>query len=174
VHVPGGLADAVVESATPEWYEMLGVRPPIGRLLTLSDAPPAQEAARVAVISYRFWQRYFGGDPAAIGQHIAIDTSPPLTVIGVTPREFHGLQVDGAADVAVPLAVMRQWAGDLTRPHRARNLIARLRPAVTLDQARAEVLTLWPDVQRAAMPPALPPADQQDLRNARIVVESIA
>jgi putative ABC transport system permease protein len=174
VRVPGGLADAVVESATPEWYALLGVHPFLGRLLSTADAPSPQEAAPVAVISYRFWQRYFGGDPSAIGQHIAIDNSPPLVVIGVTPPQFHGLQVDGAADVAVPLAVMRQWAGDLRRPHRARNLIGRLRPGVTIEQARAEVQTLWPDVQRTAMPPSLPATDQQELRNARVKVESIA
>jgi len=174
VHVPGGMADAVVESATPEWYALLGVRPLVGRLISTADAPSREQAAPVAVISHRFWQRYFAGDPGAIGQHIAIDNSPPLTVIGVTPPEFHGLQVDGAADVAVPLAVMRQWAGDLRRPHRARNLIGRLRQGVTIEQERAEVRALWPDVQRTSMPATLPAAEQDDLRRARIDVESLA
>src|SRR5436305_508674 len=107
-------------------------------------------------------------------QRITMDTSPPLTIIGVTPPEFHGLQVDGAADIAIPLAVLRQWGGDLTRPNRARNLIARLRPGVTIERARAQVSALWPEVQHSAMPGALPPAEQQDLRRARITVASMA
>src|SRR5438093_12601388 len=175
VRLPGGApADAVVESTAPELYEMLGVHPFLGRLLAAADAPSRGDAAPVAVISYRFWWRYFGGDPGAIGQRITMDTSPPLTIIGVTPPEFHGLQVDGAADVAIPLAVLRQWGGDLTRPNRARNLIARLRPGVTIEQARADVSALWPEVQQSSMPGALPPAEQQDLRRARITVASIA
>jgi predicted permease len=165
--------DAGVESATADSFALLGVRPFLGRLISSADVPSLTQGAAVAVISHRFWQRQFGGDPGAVNDTITIDGFP-LTIVGVTPPEFHGLQVDGGADVMVPLAMLRQFGGDLRRPHRARNAIGRLRPGVTLEQARAEAEALWPAVQIAAMPAGLSAVDQADLRRARVTVESIA
>jgi predicted permease len=171
--VRGVQVEAGVETGTPDSFALLGVRPFAGRLTSVADAPTLTEAAPVAVIGHRFWQRQFGGDPRAVGETIRIE-SVALTVIGVTPPAFHGLQVDGGADVFVPQAIMRQLGGDLTRPHRARNAIGRLRPDVTIAQAQAEAAALWPVVQREAMPGGLSAADQNDLRRARIAVESLA
>ena len=56
----------------------------------------------MAVLSYGFWQREFGGDASVIGRSIALD-GHPFTVIGVTPRDFFGVQVGRTFDVAVPL-----------------------------------------------------------------------
>ena len=171
--VRGTQLDAGVEAATPEFFTVLGLRPFIGRLISAVDAPTLADAAPVAVISYRFWERQFGADPHALDEAIRID-SMRLTIIGVTPRGFHGLQVDGGGDIFVPLAVMRQLGGDLTRPPRARNVIGRLRPGATVAQAQAEAATLWPIVQREAMSGGLPAADQNDLRRARMTVSSLA
>src|SRR5687767_6362313 len=136
--VRGPLVDGAVESATPEFHAMLGVRPLAGRLLSASDTPPDGEAAPVVVIGSRFSRQHFDSDAAAIGQRIVVE-GVPLTVIGVTPPGFHGLQVDGGADFLMPLGILRQIAGDPRLPIRSRNIIARLRSGVSIEQARAEI-----------------------------------
>jgi predicted permease len=171
--VPSGQIDAAVETATPESYRLLGVRAVVGRLISSEDAPSLTQGAPVAVISYRFWQRHFNGDSGVLGRPLTV-SGVPLTIVGVTEPAFQGLQVDGGADIGVPLAMMRQFGGDLRRPHRARNAIGRLRAGVTLEQARAELRASWPEVQRTAMPAGLPLSEQQDLQHARIDVESFA
>ena len=168
----GPQLEGLVETATPEFYPMLGVRPLAGRLLSPADAPLDGEAAPVVVLGERFWRQQFGGDPHAIGQRLTVD-GVPLTVIGVTPPGFHGLQVDAGADFLVPMSVLRRIAGDPRAPLRARNLIGRLRPGVTLEDARAEMSALWPAVQEAGMPPGLPAAAQQQIRAVRPKVEGI-
>ena len=161
--VRGPLVDGTVESATPEYHAMLGVRPLAGRLLLASDSPPDGNAAPVVVIGARFSRQHFDGDAAAIGQRIVV-SGVPLTVIGVTPPGFHGLQVDGGADFLVPLGILRQIAGDPRLPVRGWNIIARLRPGVSIEQARAEIAALWPSIQEVTLPPGLSAAGQRQMR----------
>jgi predicted permease len=167
----GASVDGGVESVMPEYFEMLGIRPSIGRLITREEAA-GRDGAPVVVISHRFWQRQFGGDPQAVGAAIKIENTL-LTVVGVTPPEFHGLQAAGGADFFVTVPTLRPITGDSTRPLRARNVIARLRPGVTLEQARAELEAGWPAI-RAAPVPGLPPRDQDEMRSQRATLESIA
>jgi predicted permease len=169
----GESVEGGVESATPEFYDMLGVRPFLGRFITTADAPEVGESASVVVLGYRFWQRHFGGDPNVLGEIIKVD-GVPLEIVGVMRPEFRGLQVDGGADFLLPLAALRRMAGDPSRPIRSLNVIGRLRPGVTLEQARVEVAALWPAVQASTMPAALTPVERDDLRSARTKVDSLA
>lgn len=167
----GVLTPAGIEGGTPQYYKVLGVRPFLGRFISDADAPPAREAAPVVVIGYRFWQKQFGGDPHAIGETLTVD-GMPLTIIGVTPPEFHGLYVDAGSDFSVPMSVIRKLAGDPTRPIRARNIIARLRAGITLEQARAEVSAIWPGIQGATLPSGLSPREQDEMRAQQVKIES--
>lgn len=85
------------------WFEVLGLKPSVGRLLNSADDIPGR--VPVAVISDRYWRRRFGQSPAVIGSVIDLDTTP-TEVIGVLPAEFTGLTVGTSeGDVWVPLAL---------------------------------------------------------------------
>jgi len=174
--VHGVLSPAVLEAMTPEYYDILGIQPFLGRFISADDAPSTGEPAAVVVLGHRFWQRHFGGDAAAIGRRLAVEGTP-LTIIGIMPPEFRGLQVDAGSDIFVPLTLLpRIFArgSDIRRPLRPHRAIGRLREGVTLEQARAEIETLWPSIQAATIPPGLSPAQQDDIRSLKVQVESVA
>jgi putative ABC transport system permease protein len=169
--IHGALVDGNIEGVTRDYYKVLGVRPLIGRLLADDDMPQNGDAARVVVLSWQFWQRNLGGDSKAIGDTLIIQ-NVPLTIVGVMPPGFHGLQVDGGADFTMPLAVLRDLAGDRSLPPRGYNMIGRRRADVSLEQARAEILAIWPGLRDATLPAGLSPAQRTQTRALRAVVQS--
>jgi predicted permease len=110
------------------FFRMLGVKPVIGRLIGPGDAA----YSAVAVVSWSYWKNKFNLDPAIVGKRIVVE-DVPVTVVGVTPPEFFGLQVGVRADIWMPMAVE---SGPL-------QLIARLRPGISIEQARAEMAVLF-------------------------------
>src|SRR5436190_419831 len=66
---------------------VLGVPPLIGRVFNEADGPAGEQPQRVVVLTYRFWQRHFGGQPEALGQTLSLNREP-YTVIGVLPRQY--------------------------------------------------------------------------------------
>ena len=94
---------------------MLGVPAILGRTFTdADDRRGGGPDGPVAVISYSFWQRRFGGAADAIGRTLTLDRVP-FTIVGVMPPDFFGLDVGRAFDVAVPIrhraAVSREGVG---------------------------------------------------------------
>ena len=67
--------------------DVLGVPPLLGRVFHQADGPPGEQAQRVVVLTYRFWQRHFGGRPEAVGQTLFLNREPYI-VIGVLPRQY--------------------------------------------------------------------------------------
>jgi predicted permease len=124
-----GLTPETVEGqyVVGDFFPVLGVKPAIGRLIGPQDGSP------VAVVSWSCWKNRFHLDPAILGKHIIVD-DVPVTVIGVTPRGFDGLQV-----VLRPDIWLRAIPGRTSL-----SLVGRLRPGVSLDQARAEMAVLYP------------------------------
>lgn len=133
----GGEA-AIGELVSGSFFEVLGVKPHLGRLIAPSDdlAPGAHP---VVVLSHRYWQRRFGGDPAIVGTTLRL-SGYPMTVIGVTPPGFDGLDPGQATDLRVPLAIqaeLRQAPSTLRqRGARELNIIGRLKRGVSLEQAQ--------------------------------------
>ncbi len=84
-------------------FEVLGLSPVLGRLLQAAD-DRGPGGPLVAVISYDFWQRHFSGDVGIVGRSFDL-MGQPFTVVGVTPREFFGLEPGRAIDITVPLSV---------------------------------------------------------------------
>jgi len=129
-----------------DYFRGLGVRPAAGRLISPDDDRPG--APPVAVVSYGFSQRRFGGAANAAGQPILIDNLP-FAVVGVTPPEFFGVDPAAAPDVYLPLhtnellGAGRQFGfgpGDyLERNYYWIQIMARLRPGVSRAQAQAAV-----------------------------------
>jgi putative ABC transport system permease protein len=116
---------------------LLGVNTVTGRPISAVDDQPASPA--VALLGYGLWQRRFGGAESVIGQTITLDHQS-YTVIGVLPARFELLQQ--APDFVV---AMGPWASKLPDDrswHPGINVIARLKPSVSLNQARADMSTI--------------------------------
>ncbi|MBL8204846.1 MAG: ABC transporter permease [Blastocatellia bacterium] len=142
------LADGQAEAAsgqvvTGNYHVGLGVQPVLGRLLMDEDDKPS--APPVAVLSYRYWQKRFGGDTTVVGKQINLNNRA-FTVIGVTPSGFDGAgQVGSTQDVTIPLTMEPQLNDD---PQRSSmygagrwwlRVMGRLQPGATPEQAQAQL-----------------------------------
>ena len=116
-------------------FRSLGVRPAIGRLIGPGDDQAGRGA--VAVVSWPYWRRVFGLDPAIVGASMTIDGAA-ATIIGVTSRDFSGLEPGTRPDVWRPLR-LRPPQGRRLSDQFGLKLMARLKPGVSLEQARAEM-----------------------------------
>ncbi|MGH9445480.1 MAG: ABC transporter permease, partial [Terriglobia bacterium] len=119
-------------------FPMLGAEAALGRLFTPQEDVPG---IHVALLSYGLWQHHYGGAPAIIGHAIEIDRQP-YTIFGVMPRDFEfplrGPEDNGAPAVLwVPMgftpAELQSWGGTYNY-----SVLGKLRPGVSLDQARSE------------------------------------
>ncbi len=155
------------------YYSTLGIEPFLGRLIGRSDVAVSQGTSEpVAVITYRCWASRYGADRAIVGKTIRID-GRPFTIIGVTPKAFNGLIIDGSSEVTVPIAAPGApvYRGrDMLWLH----LVGRLKPGITLEQARAQLTALWPHVQEATLPDNYNAARRTRFFTRRIDVQSSA
>ncbi|MGC2621487.1 MAG: ABC transporter permease [Acidobacteriaceae bacterium] len=116
---------------------MLGVNTVAGRLINVRDDQPASPG--VALLGYGLWQRRFGGAESVIGQAITLDRQR-YTVIGVLPQRFELLQQ--TPDFVIALTPWASKLPDDRSWHPGINAIARLKPDVSLSQARADMSTV--------------------------------
>jgi predicted permease len=126
------------------YFRVMGVNPALGRLFRPEeDVGPGEHA--VAVVSHQFWMAQFGGDPGVVGSTISLNRET-FTVVGITPPTFGGHVTGMRPDVFLPLMaapILRGNAGlfDQRQSHWFQ-VVGRLRPGVTLEQARAAVRTV--------------------------------
>ncbi len=132
-------------SATFRLFPMLGVRPIIGR--DFSEKDNVEGSPDVALISYGYWQRRFGGDPKVIGRRIMADGAAH-EIIGVLPRGFWFM--DQGHDLVMPLQFNRSKVKLLGYNFQA---IARLHPGVSIEQANADVTRMIGVEPRKFPPP---------------------
>jgi predicted permease len=162
------------------YYAGLRVQPRLGRAITVDDDKPG--AVPVAVLSHQFWQERFAANRAVIGQQIKLNKAY-FTIIGVTPPSFTGTsQVDYHSDVAVPLALEpllrgeRSTLGTPTKPGVWWiNVMGRLKPGATYEQARESLTGTFQASALAAMPPprkASQPAQIDPKDYPRLITES--
>ncbi|HEY2798041.1 MAG TPA: ABC transporter permease [Thermoanaerobaculia bacterium] len=157
------------QAVTGTYFEGVGVRPILGREIVESDDRPG--AAPVVVISHRFWQEQFGGDPAVVGRPLTLNRLA-FTVVGVNPSAFVGtLQVDYRAEVTVPLAFESALLGDASaltpKDGRSRwflNVMGRLAPGATEEQALESLAGVFQVAALDVMPP--PTRDNEPARLA--------
>jgi predicted permease len=167
VEAGGAPAQAIAANVTGRCFATFGVAPLLGRPIVDADAPLSRPGNRVAVIGHRFWTRMFGADPSAVGRTIRVE-GLELTVIGVMPLGFGGLEVDSGADLFVPFDTI--FRAPANRRPLASNILGRLRPGVSLELATAQLQTRWPAVLEVAVPPTLPAVERADMRAARPTV----
>ncbi|MGC2698533.1 MAG: ABC transporter permease [Candidatus Angelobacter sp.] len=120
------------QAVSGELLPALGVQPVLGRVFTIHEDKPD---AHVAMISYRLWQNWFGGDNAVIGRQLQVN-SQPCTIIGVLPADFyfHTRSSDVWLTLGLnPAENLRKTQG------RWMWAVARLKPGVPLRQARTEM-----------------------------------
>ena len=142
-------------AVSDNYFGGLGVRPVAGTLFTGKSGSPVH-----VVLGYSFWMKNFGGDPNAIGTAVRVDGAPAV-ITGVVERSFRGtltgVEMDGYVDVedyGVLNPEVNRW---LYRNRKARpiNVLARLRPGVSVEEAQASI-----DVLMAALATEYPGTDQ--------------
>ncbi len=118
-------------------FPMLGVQPLLGRFF-LADAD-VQGKDHEIILGYRLWQRAFGGDPSVVGKSITLQ-GEPYTVVGVMPGSFRFAPFWATnAEVYAPLALGDRAA---SRESNSLRVFARLKPGVSVDEARSEMATI--------------------------------
>jgi predicted permease len=137
---------------TPRTFEVLRVKPLAGRVLSAADF--AADAPGAAVLSSDLWQTRFGSDPGVIGRGVALD-GQPFTIVGVVAedafgllRQRTGLFQPGGRDRCVITPLVQQRSGESERILKylssqrdapSVTAIGRLRPGVSIDQARSDL-----------------------------------
>ena len=140
-----GVEIGQVEYVSGGYFQILGIGAAAGRVITPSDdtasGPP------VVVLSHRYWQQRFNGDPRVIGQQFSVNTYP-LVIAGVAEKGFGGLFNGDEPDVFMALTMY-----PVTNPGAAQEwntahsywltCVARLKPDVSIQQAQASMPVLW-------------------------------
>jgi len=144
------------EMVTGNYFAVLGVKPALGRVFGPLEYGEKPNGYSIAVISSRLWQSYFNSDPSIVGKTIRVNQHD-LTIVGVAPPDFRGTLSGLAFDVWIPFMMHPQIQGVgewMLGDRQTRQLlcVARLKPGVTLAQARAEISTLALLMSKANVP----------------------
>ena len=132
------------ELVSGNYFEGLGVRPALGRLIVPSDE--ALNANLVVVLSFNYWKAHFASDPTIVNQTLLINTQP-FTIIGVAPSGFRSIVAGSVEDLFVPVTakgvITPRWQDLEDRRSNWLTLSARLKPGVTRQQAEVAMAPLW-------------------------------
>jgi predicted permease len=128
------------------YFPVLDIQPALGRLLTPAD-DQSVGAHFVVVLSHDYWQTRMGSDPGALNGTLMVN-GQPMTVVGVAPKGFRGTTLGIEPDIFVPLTMRELMEPFFSQGFDNRRsywayLFARLRPEVTVEQARAQVGALY-------------------------------
>ena len=170
-----------------EFYRALEITPVIGRPIRPEDDVPTQEN-QVAVISYEYWTRRFARNPSAIGKIIKLN-EVPVTVIGVNPESFTGIEPGGHFEIWAPLHLSPAVYGNLEHgaefnPQSERSfldedkiwsipMLGRLRPGVSDAEAQASLDALF-QAQVDANPGPLASFLKEPAKRPRFLLQSAA
>ena len=122
------------------FFETLGLRPAIGRFMG-PEADDLGHPPAVAVVSWSYWKGKFNLDPAILGREIIVNDKP-VTIIGVAEQGFHGLSEEMSQDIWLALA-MKPVIDESSLGWGSLSLVGRLKPGISLRQARAEMAVLF-------------------------------
>jgi putative ABC transport system permease protein len=170
----GNIAERIPgQAVTSQFFDVFGVRPIAGRTFSGEDA---RARAKVVVLSERLWQSRFGSDPTLLGRTLTLDDEP-LTVIGIVPGDFRILYRADMWTLFVPRRSPEQ------RRQHYLQVVGRLKPDVSLDQARAGmgaiadgIAAVSPDTNRGwgvTIEPLRNAVVGQDLRTTTIVLAGV-
>jgi len=127
------------------YFPVLGLKPALGRLLSPQDDQTIG-GNFVTVLSYAYWQSYLGSNPAVIGDQIMVN-GQSMTIVGVAPPEFNGTTLGSRPFVFIPITMrglmIPGWKGFENRTWYWVYLFGRLKPGVTIEQARRGLNALY-------------------------------
>ena len=123
-------------AVSSNFFETLQISPALGRVFDATEERIGQH--QVAMLSHAIWQKHFNADPNLIGQTIALDGAP-YTVIGIAPAELR-LEFMSDPDLYVPITF--DSTESTMRSERTLNAIARLKPGVSVADAKADLVTI--------------------------------
>ena len=136
-HAPEAVS---VISTQANFFQLLGVSPYIGRVFV--NGEDSKGSNRVLLLSYAFWKTHFGGRADALGQTLELNAAT-YTIVGVLPAWY---RVPAEADLWVPLDMSLENLG--RRGSHSWRAIGRMKPGVTLEQARADLRTIAERLQK--------------------------
>jgi predicted permease len=152
------------------FFDTLGVRPALGRLITERD-DSAGCAAPAVVLSHGFWRREYGGRPSALGETILLD-GHRFDIVGVAREGFFGVDVGRSFDVALPLCsepIFGEAQSSTTDPATwFLSVIGRLKPDWSGTRAEAQLRTALPAILERTLPARYVPEDAASYRNFSI------
>jgi predicted permease len=161
------------ELVTGNYFQVLGVRPFLGRVLTVQDET-APGANPVTVLSYGYWTRHFGSDPNILNKQLAVNGNS-LTVVGVARPGFAGVQVGQIPDLFIPITMKAQmtpnWDGLADRNDHWVTMLGRLKPGVSAEKAQAGLAPVYRALMEGdATALKLSARDQQEFVNRKLVL----
>jgi putative ABC transport system permease protein len=161
-------ADTLMVSG--EFFNVLGVQPVLGRLISSADDYRGC-GAQGAVLSYPFWQREFGGRTEILGSKLTLN-GQPFQIIGVTPASFYGVDVGQNFDVAVAICsepVFSTKGPLMDRPDSWWiDTIGRLKPGWTIERASAQLAAISPGIFAATLPGEYDGVQKKDYLSFRL------
>jgi len=129
------------ELVSGNYFEVLGVRSALGRVLTSQDETVAG-ANPETVLSYGYWERHFGRDPGILNKQLVVN-GVSMTVVGVVAPGFFGVQVGQTPDIFIPVTMKAQmtpnWDGLADRKDHWLAMLGRLKPGMSLAKAEAGI-----------------------------------
>ena len=141
------------EIVSGNYFDVLGVKPALGRLFVPAD-DAAQNGNPVVVLSFNYWNSHFGADPRVINQVLYVN-GHPFTIIGVTGPDFHSAIAGYTPKLFVPMMtkplVTPGWNDLDNRRSAWLTVIARLKPGMTPAQAEAAMTPLWRSLRAAEL-----------------------
>ncbi len=134
---PGSPFREMGMEVTPSFFTLLKARPLEGRLFIEEDGEFGSE--RKVILSYGLWRELYGGDESVIGQEMRINSATYI-IMGIMPEDFRFL--DDEPRLWLPLAFTDDQKSDDSRHSNQYQMIARLKPGATLEQARSQLVAL--------------------------------
>src|SRR5438876_4339640 len=134
------------ELVTGNYFDVLGVRPTLGRVLSPAD-DDVQGAHPVVMLRHSYWMRHFGGDAGVLNQAILVNNTE-MSIVGVAQAGFSGIQVGQTPDIFVPstmkgqMTPIRNGLDDWNDSFLA--VLARRKPGVSMEQAQAGINVDYP------------------------------
>jgi predicted permease len=167
-------ADGMLVSGS--YFSVLGLEPALGRLIGPADDPAPGES-HVVVLTHAYWQTRFAADPAVVGRTMIVN-GQQMTIVGVGPRGFDGTTVGVEPKVFLPITLRAllqpAWKGFEDRRSYSFYLFGRLKPAVSIEQARASLAVPYHaivnDVE-ASLQRGMSPQTLERFRNKPLVLE---
>ena len=136
------------QRVSASFFLLLGIEPALGRSFLAEEDQPGKD--HVVVLSYRLWQRRFAGDPNLIGRVLKLN-GESYTVVGIMPQGFRFPPFSGGPELWKPIAFSAQEGNGEDKEARMTHgldVLGRLKPKVSLEQAQAEMERLALELQR--------------------------